>query len=760
MDTSHFLPVSHCVDSGDMGFYYPFGNTPAEDFLVNLLPGSVEKPEILVLGCGDIRSCFYTLWKHFMLTCGPETSPSFSGVHFVLNDHSAAILARNIILLHLCIQRPLDIHSANFNKWLCALWAIWFSRRLLPEHEKKLNSSLKCLLQLSVNMKSWTSQENPLNSLVHFSSESTLSKIHDTFKMWLTHSFIEKKVAHISIPMSKNTDLENLLGVAVNESMSSKEREKMRSEIKRCSDGDSFAEYVVGSGQVLDVMKLVANVTMHARADGKFFMDSLLPFRCFHNAFRFSSRQLHTSCTDHEVLDKLVIQDEMFEDYPLLANCVQQFSLWLSCASVLAPESSSSAGHKQACVQFTFHCSDAIEFCNELQSSVHIYSAVPERFDTVFTSNLVDPLYPPNVVLFSIPLLKPNGYLFTTALKYRLHARTTHEYISDTFGIDNKMFSILFGIRCINHEGDDYRACVSIRPAPVEANAMYPGFTPYYVKVIAWNKVPPMIIPTIQPDSFQLWYVLYSTISTILSVPPDGMSVSTTQTAVKMLQMFKTNVNADDSDGKFWNPLCSLLRNSYQINHLLDALQTHSLLSGLHLHLLVTDKFCPLCNKISLSKVYGRFCISVKPLTQSGFVNIFAQVHKSEEKYNYEYSTFDCMASQNHSDGLILSFIAPLSLCESGHTVSVVTYKVIENEIRSPPTVLTTQPLKTCLSGTITHSFPMSEPQRSPPSTSLGHLKSHCGNGDRFETVLSLSADGYREYSYSKRFVLKRCHHQ
>ena len=150
------------MDCGDINFYYPYGNTPwpAEDFLENVHPSSVKEPQILVLGCGDIRSCFYTLWKNF--TPGPNFTPLFSGVHFVLNDHSAAILARNIIFLHLCLQKSIEVNSEDFSQWLCSLWAIWF----LPGHADILNSTLRDLLQYSINKSSWNSQDNPLNSLV------------------------------------------------------------------------------------------------------------------------------------------------------------------------------------------------------------------------------------------------------------------------------------------------------------------------------------------------------------------------------------------------------------------------------------------------------------------------------------------------------------------------------------------------------------------------------------------------------------------
>lgn len=735
MDSREFFPVSRYTDCGNFNFYYPYGNTPAEDFLENVHPHSVKDPKILVLGCGDIRSCFYTLWKHF--TPGRDFTPLFSGVHFVLNDNSAAVLARNIIFLHLCLQKPTEVNREDFVKWLCALWAIWFSRSLLPDHECVLHSALRHVLQYGVNINVWSSHDNPLSSLVQFTSEHTLKKVHNVWKMWSTRSFsLNPNTKYLLVSTSEKSDIENLIGTPISIELPYVERERMECEIENSSSGYSFAEYVVGDGFVLPVTKLVANVTMHERSDGKFLMHSLLPFRCFHHAFRFTSSRLRASGVEHDILDKLTVTDERFERYPLLANSVQQFSLWLSCTSILVPVTDS-----QTCVKFTFHCSDAIEFCNELQNSVYISTLVTKTFDLIYTSNLLDPIYPPNVVLFSIPLLKPGAYLFTTTMKYKTLTNTIHEYLTSSFGVNLKMLPILFGIRCINHEGE-YRANVAMRSVPVECSAVSPVFTPYYVKVILWEKVPSMVISNMQPDSV-LWHALFNSISTILSIKPDSLNFSSSQTIVKMLQMFLTHSSGDDTGGSFWDPLCNLLRDNFNINHLLNALQTHSILSGLHLHLLITEKTCPICNNISFSNFFGQFCVSMEPLTKDEVVNIYAQVINESKTL---HSTFDCLASRHDADSSNFYFIAPLELSKSGYHVRIVSF--CENQ---PPNVLAEGPLESFECTSITYSFSTSMPLECHTSTSLGCLKSHFGNGDKFESVILFSEDGYGTYSTSRK---------
>ena len=124
----------------------------------------------LVLGCGDIRSCFYSLWKNFDV----KGRPRFDGVHFVLNDISAAVLARNILFLYLCIQMPEEEGAVRSG---CGLFGI-----VMSYHYDMLNDSLKALCSFS---EAWSDKSNPLYSLVKFVSHTTRNEIWST---WLDQS--------------------------------------------------------------------------------------------------------------------------------------------------------------------------------------------------------------------------------------------------------------------------------------------------------------------------------------------------------------------------------------------------------------------------------------------------------------------------------------------------------------------------------------------------------------------------------------------
>eukprot|EP00884_Botryococcus_braunii_P019939 jgi/Botrbrau1/6629/Bobra.104_2s0016.1 len=89
-------------------YFYPYGNTPAK----NLISGRLgkEQTEVLILGCGDIRNLLWT-----------AKDPS-SLIHFHINDNNNAVLARNLVLLHMLehldLESKADLHY---------LWNVWYN---------------------------------------------------------------------------------------------------------------------------------------------------------------------------------------------------------------------------------------------------------------------------------------------------------------------------------------------------------------------------------------------------------------------------------------------------------------------------------------------------------------------------------------------------------------------------------------------------------------------------------------------------------
>lgn len=437
-------PLSRYWYSGDFRFYYAYGNTPAQDFLQNCV--GEKEPNVLVLGCGDIRSCFYSLWKNFSVK-GPDR---FNGVHFVLNDISAAVLARDILFLYLCLQMPKEKEAIK--KWLSTMWAIWYCHELYPEHHQLLNDTLRILSKYS---DSWSSSDNPLYPMVKFSSPSTVNEVQNVWKMWLEqdidvasvkdmHSARQAYLIKREWMHKFDSDASDFVkgSTAIpfencNDSTKSHVQKSEALAYLKC--GSVYAENVLE----LDVpsTKTVVNFTLYERKDGKYNLHyQSLPFRCYYHTVDFSNKQLESLHATSSI--KLLVKDEYFTSKPLLANSVQQFCLWLMFSHEVL-----NSKHVNN-ISFMFDCSHALTFCYELE-----HHKKTKLFDLIYSSNLMDHLCPPNLILSAVPLLKDNSLLFTATL-YRSAFSSLEEYLECSFGFDCKLFPVLLGIRCINYESE------------------------------------------------------------------------------------------------------------------------------------------------------------------------------------------------------------------------------------------------------------------------------------------------------------------
>ena len=168
------FPIARYWYDGDFRYYYAYGNTAAEDFLENCL--GIKEPQVLSLGCGDIRSCFYTLWKHFGYSVS-KAPRQFDGVHFVLNDCSTPIQARNIVFLYLCLHLPSKPEERRH--WLCAMWAIWYCHELHWRHRDMLDGSLRALLKYSDSVDRWSSAENTCQVHIFCCTSRNFSSLED-----------------------------------------------------------------------------------------------------------------------------------------------------------------------------------------------------------------------------------------------------------------------------------------------------------------------------------------------------------------------------------------------------------------------------------------------------------------------------------------------------------------------------------------------------------------------------------------------------
>ena len=761
------FPLSRYVYYGEFRYYYGYGNTPPDDYLENA--SSVIEPAILILGCGDLRSCLYTLWKNF----GTINSKRFSGVHFVLNDNSAAVLARNILFLYLCLKTPKEKQQKR--EWLCAVWAIWFCHELLPKHEAVLNNALSSLIKFASNIKSWSSRGNPLHSLVKFTSAQVLSEMNQVWKMWHGKSVQGVKSvqdmnyarlanqSNIRALIDDGSIASGFFASAIGLIETAEMSQKTPVLYNRLFDhmkAEVVAYYNTGSAFIEDMLSksprassCAVNYTVYERKDGRFTMHyASQPFNCFFHSFQYSAKSLEEIKGPRL---NLLVSDSCFEPYPLLANSFQQFSMWFqACSQILNREN----GPR---VSFTIQCSDAIQFCQELQSPTHFASMdVGNKFDLVYTSNLIDHLAPPNIVLAALPLLKPSSFLFTTTLLYKGISSTAEEYIQACFGFKSELLPIIFGIRCINHEGEKYSSVVSAQPCPFEygntsmMNKQWP-------KVLIWEKIDmhPQKVPALVGDS-NITTALYNSISlcvTPLLNSPRGcrtLNHLCIETAMKILQTYAAVLDANISEFQFWSALCDVLLQDDSLKPFLHAIQTQCLLHDLHLHLTVNESTCPICLSVPITQHIGQFTIEVQlPFDRAITPNFMVFVHKSElddptllvqPLGQIDIYIFDSIFGNEKGE---LKFYCPNSFVENGYSVTLVGFIIggigppLKNSSKEIvlPFRNNRRELASCRVAGISHYFQNTVPFQYSMSSDFGTVASHSGDGDYFETVILLS---------------------
>ena len=739
-------------------YYYAYGNTPAQDFLEYASSDlKNEEPSVLVLGCGDIRSCFHTIWKNF----DPGFKHRFKGVHFVINDRSAAVLARNIIFLYLCLKTPKSKRERE--KWLFALWSIWFCHELLQEHTGVLKGALEVLLKFSVSNRQWCKPDNPLHSLVHCFSPATFKEIRDTWSMWYNR---EVKVGSVeSMKAARLAEVENCLRNIKNESTigtldlcgSHVGRDMYRDKLETmCNEYQSYLESgsVYGESLFRDIRPQLmtketsVNLTLYERIDGKYTIHyGSCPFRCFQHTYICSVKEMlntgmHVAAT---VNDCVLIDSKAFERTPLLANSFQQFSISVICtANVLQ--------NQQANISFTFNCLDVFEFCHSWE-----VECSSKQFDLIFATNVIDSVAPPAFIIAAIRLLKDNGYFLSPTMLFRLIAPTAEKYLEAVFGFHPKLLPVLCGIRCINHEDVAYASSVSHNHSPLDSGDVEIAFSSMCEKVLIWERVK-MDPLCVESMSLHLDITLalcgsFLTSCTPLLTNPDGIKVLNclcTNTSIELLKTFLSRLITDLSKShKHLEQLCSTMREQKLLKTFLASIQIQAMLNGLHLHIMVNESTCPICTDLPLSNYLGLFCVEVEMTHISSYSPMFmVLLHKepflSSIQALLEVSQiFDCLSGVTQGSTLKLYFHAPLTFVKDGYKLTVIQYTVCttpEKCLNFPSIVLQGEfsKYRVDLPSVPPPHWPQPLPEH---SSSLGTLIKHFGNGDAFESALSFAED-------------------
>ena len=745
------FPLSQFVDYSEFQFYYPFGNTVAEDFLQSVV--NETGPTILSLGCGDIRSCLYTLWKHF----GPESEKIYDSVHFVLNDQSAAVLARNILFLYLCFSMPSDdISSLATKEWIASLWSIWYNHELSPAHHQLLMTALTQLLQWSESIEAWSRYE--LGALVRFTSDATLEAIRKVWHSWhagnvgvasvnamhlLRRAYQNRhfktsnatRASHIS-SIAHNQCPITLMKMAIIE-ISPTQLNSMTEEYRAYLEvGSKHAEPVLDLPQ--SPQPTTINVTLFERTNGSYTMHyHLVPYVGFHQVHQYTPSAVVQAS---KIKSPSAIKDaKHFTATPLLANSVQQFAMWLSVVSKVMV-----CSQKKVC--FTFHCGDAIALCQLLLQCPEKNSS-PNCFDAIYTSNLLDHVSPPALILASTPLLKLTGYLFTTTMNYEDVGSTGSEYLAKCFGFSPELYPVVLGIRCIGLEGE-YSSIVSNQPIPMNHFSICGAAT----RLLIWqNVVSELLQLTNLGDSRTLCEVLYNCAiaACTIALSPEAsvfLRSLSMEAFLLVLQRFVSRLHpqVDSSAHQFWEPLCRLLSRKAELKPHLLQLQTHSLLHGLHLHITLSQDNCPICTKQPMHEFISECSVFIANIpTPLITPRYFIEIHISDES-----TVINSLAGYREGSGLKLCFFLPKKftqgdvcflVCQYAPTKrSFVTNYLLHGHMRE---VLCSAPQHLFLGLCLRHSD-VAE------ASLLGEITKHIGDANSFDTVVSMTDACVAAYKY------------
>ena len=730
MDDAGFFPVSiSCIG----GYYYLFGNTPPEDLLQSITTDTL-RPDVLLLGCGDLRSCLYTLWNNF----DHRHARKFKGVHFVLNDINAAVLARNIIFLYLCTQMPASYDDKV--KWVASFWAIWYCHELLSHHKEVLMDALSNLLKWSSSIESWIrTDENPLRLIVRFTSATNISQIHQVWKTWYndTLTVTEIRTKRSKRCQSFGTDflhepshqLFSYFGGIFLKNVSKHECKVLKDDVKSYhQNGFVFAEEVLG---IPFGKPTLANNTFIDRSDGFYNISrDFTVYRNFFFTYQLSPKNLKLN---HYSDFPLMVEDDKFKHRPLLANSVQQFSIWVrSCAEILTESFYD--------IVFTFQCTDALNFCQCLYNNP--LPVPPSCFDAIHSSNLLDNFTPPSLVLLALQILKPDGVLFTSIIYHTSISNTLAEYVKKCFGVECKHLQLLCGVRCVGYE-DEYSNIFSIEPVPHSYGL--DTVIGVRVKSLIWQHVTATPFTNPKEDHLAfMWKTLSSSIAQLLAFDDSVWNYfGSTGSAMILLQAFASQFNRathDCSTFQFWKPLCSLLLKEKSLQKFLTSLQTQALLHHVHLHLTLSEQDCPLCNKCKITEaiVQQSITVSADDANTTGSFTVIAgekSLHKKANQLRLLFNntidglhTIDDVAVSINDNNVHAHFFVPVSFARRKYKMTLLFNNVPldghKNEV-APKNYLFNKSIQKL-------------PCEQSPSV-LGTVIQHSGDDHQFETVITLN---------------------
>ena len=402
---------------------------------------------------------------------------------------------------------------------------------------------------------------------------------------------------------------------------------------------------------------------------------------------------------------------------------------------------------------FTFECCDPISLCLRLLRHPEGYTSslgAAPPFDIIHTFELIDAISPPDLILTANLLLKNKHYLFANAVDYRQITPTVEMYVGAIFGIHPQIFPVVYGVRCVGAEAT-FSDCTTPRNTvwdPSRRDQSLDIQTVVFQRIIAT----PYRIEGLGEMSYTPTMFVSSIHATAYNFPTNRFShMMNMETVVTGLLAFIQQM--DDSvpvhKWQFWEPFTRLVRGESALMSHRAHLQASAFLHGVHLHLIVNERDCPLCRGRPLSSYLSLYTIKVKdpvmaPNTSVGiFVNKGSKfVTSFLENVKDTHVAHGVSLRRGSDEHCYLDLYFPRKLADDSMKVSVV--KFTERELGGRkvqmPSLLYGGILRDNMVSGSRYSFRSPHRQRTTRSA-FGRLRANVPDCEKIQTVIDVSRE-------------------
>ncbi|KAG1759374.1 hypothetical protein EDD22DRAFT_906304 [Suillus occidentalis] len=411
--------MTHPVIWRGQTFFYPIGNTPAVCLTQDLCP--TEKADILLLGCGDPRHIFYTVYTN---STGSQVASR--KLDFTCCDLESAVIARNVILFTL-------LADEGAVQKVSQIWNIFFHFYLDKASHDLLISQCRKLVKLSSDLDSWNN--GPYGHFLRMCTGDTLVELRRLWQLYVktttctpseAEAFKSAYAADVEASKTKSAFVYTSSRAAGPLSMYAlqiaNDHYNIYWETGICSAVSERPLEVSYPNTTLAYSMVGDKFGVHYGTD---------PLACFHLAEAFAPA---VGSARHP--EKVTLKD-------VISVCKTQFSRWCTSVSkVLRSQGPSSPS------PFIIRCfvGDALSLCQALDYS-HItkststpfplapwktacitldpsaygtgtQSPAPTMFNVIDTSNLLDHVGVLNILVVTIPILQrtPSATVYTEGL--------------------------------------------------------------------------------------------------------------------------------------------------------------------------------------------------------------------------------------------------------------------------------------------------------------------------------------------------------